>query len=140
MALVLIMTVALTACGGSDGGSDGEAVKFIVGTETAETSNTAKALKEMEANIEEASGGTVDVEVHYSGVLGSESEMLEQLQMGSVNLVLPGSTLLTAYDERFAIWDIPFLFTSYEAVEEAVNGELGEKWNEIMAEYDFDWG
>ncbi len=138
VALVLIMTVALTACGGSDGGSDGETVKFIVGTETSEASNTAKALKEMEANIEEASGGTVDVEVHYSGVLGSESEMLEQLQMGSVNLVLPGSTLLTAYDERFAIWDIPFLFTSYEAVEEAVNGELGEKWNEIMAEYDFD--
>lgn len=137
ISLTLILAFAVTACGSGGSSGSGDTVKFIVGTGTSENSNTAKALKEMEANIEELSEGTVDVEVYYSETLGSESEMIEQLAMGSVNLVLPGSTLLSAYDERFGIWDIPFLFTSYEAIDEALAGELGEEWDSWMEEYDF---
>lgn len=136
ISLTLALAFAVTACGGS-GSESSDAVKFIVGTGTAETSNTAKALKEMETNIEELSEGTVDVQVYYSETLGSESEMIEQLSMGSVNLVLPGSTLLTSYDDRFGIWDIPFLFTSYEAVDEALAGDLGQQWDSWMEEYGY---
>ena len=80
ISLTLALAFAVTACGGS-GSESSDAVKFIVGTGTAETSNTAKALKEMETNIEELSEGTVDVQVYYSETLGSESEMIEQLSM-----------------------------------------------------------
>lgn len=136
-ALTVTLALAVTACGGGGSNSGGDTVKFIVGTGTAETSNTAKALKAMEKDIEEKSEGTVDVEVYYSETLGSESEMIEQLSMGSVNLVLPGSTLLTSYDSKFGIWDIPFLFTSYEAVDEALAGDLGDQWDSWMEEYGY---
>jgi tripartite ATP-independent transporter DctP family solute receptor len=63
--------------------------------------------------------------------------MIEQLSMGSVNLVLPGSTLLTSYDKRFGIWDIPFLFTSYEAIDTALAGDLGQQWDSWMDEYGY---
>ena len=80
--VVLVMVFSFVGCGGGSNSDDVKATTFIVGTETAETSNTAKALKNMEEYIETQSDGAIDVQIHYSGVIGSESEKLEQVHMG----------------------------------------------------------
>ena len=143
--VVLVMLATFAGCGetgsnGSDSNNDksSDPVVFIVGTETAETSNTAKALKEMEKQIEENSDGAVDVQLNFSGVLGSEAEMIEQTLMGSVQMVMPSSSLFVSYDAKFGIFDIPFLFSSNEAVEKAYAGELGEMYNGWMDDLGFE--
>lgn len=137
--VVLIMVFSFVGCGGGSNSDDVKATTFIVGTETAETSNTAKALKNMEEYIETQSDGAIDVQIHYSGVLGSESEMLEQVQMGGggVNLVLPSSSLFVSYNDKFSIWDIPFLFTSHDAVVNAYKGDLGDEYNSWLEDAGF---
>ena len=136
LAVVLIVSTAMvfTSCG--SGNSD-ETVKFVIGTAAAESTNTGKALAELEKNIEEATDGRIDVQVQYSGVIGDETDMIEQVQMGTIQMTLPSSSLFTAYGDEFAIWDVPFLFNSYDAIKAAYNGELGEEYASWMADNGF---
>ena len=142
--IVSVMMTTFVGCGDKESGESngnsetGKLVTFIVGTETAETSNTAKALKEMKTWIEENSEGSVDVQLNFSGVLGSESEMIEQTLMGSVQMVMPSSSLFVSYDQKFGIFDIPFMFSTNEAVEKAYDGELGKMYNGWMDNLGFD--
>lgn len=135
LSLVTSLSLVFTSCGGG-GGSD-ETVKFVIGTAAAETTNTGKALAELEKSIETATDGKVDVQVQYSGVVGDETDMVEQIQMGTLHMTLPSSSLFTSYSDQFAIWDVPFLFNSYDAIKKAYNGELGEKYASWMADEGF---
>lgn len=141
LAIILIMTLVftMTACGGGESGegSSGEPVTFVVGTEAPQDSTTGQLLEGFKSRVEEKSEGTVKVQIEYSAVLGSESQMVEQVQLGTLDLVLPGSAILAAYDERCEIFDIPFLFKDNQAVLEAYEGEIGEEYNAWLEEQGF---
>ena len=138
LTMIFTFAVTMTGCGGgSDSASSDNPVKFVVGTAAAETTNTGKALAELEKNVEEATDGAIDVDVQYSGVVGDETDMVEQIQMGTLQMALPSSSLFTSYGDKFAIWDIPFLFDSYDKIKEAYNGELGEQYSSWLADEGF---
>lgn len=138
--MVLVMSMIMlygTGCG-SDDSSSGGTIKFTVGSETSDNTNTGKALKKFEESLEERTDGKVDVDLQLNGVIGADVEMIEQVQMGSIQMTLPSSSLFNSYDERLGIWDIPFLFESNQAVQDAYNGELGEQYDSWMAEQGFE--
>lgn len=134
LVLILVIGVMFTACGGS---GDSGAKTFTIGTAAAEESHTGEALAELEKNIEAATDGAIEVDVQYNGVIGDETDMVEQVQMGTIQMALPSSSLFTSYNDKFAIWDVPFLFNSYDAIEAAYNGELGEQYASWMADEGF---
>ncbi len=129
MGLILALVFALNACGGTSEEAEvneSESIIFAVGTVESGESATGNAMKTFETYVEENTDGIVDVQVHNDGVLGGEREILESVKMGTVQLCVPGSAQFTAYDPKFAILDLPFLFPSLEANLEAWNGELGD--------------
>lgn len=83
--------------------------------------------------VEEASGGKIKVDHYPNGALGGDTEMLEGCAMNTIQICNPAISVLTTYDEKFGILDMPFLFDDYESELKAVNeGKLGDEFDKML--------
>jgi tripartite ATP-independent transporter DctP family solute receptor len=95
---------------------------------------TMKAMREVFAKeIEEGSGGKIKVELYPNGQLGGDRELCEAVQLGTIQMAIPASSVLSGFDKRIQVLDLPYLFTTRQAAFSAVDGILGEKLNSYMA-------
>lgn len=124
--LALTLAVTLTACGGDTGTEDGgagEAAAGADGTYTITIGNTgseqcsdfagATAFKEY---VEANSGGRISVQLMFNGVLGSDREHLESVQMGACTMLSTGLTQYTNFITDLTALDSPFMFESADDV------------------------
>lgn len=87
--------------------------------------------------IEKKSGGQIKVELYPNAQLGSDRELTEAVQMGTLTIAIPASSGLGGFDKRIQVLDMPYLFTSREAAFEALDGELGQKLDEYLLKKGF---
>lgn len=145
--LTMAMLLSLAACGSggqpaapntSGSGADGSAeYTFIIAHADPEDGPLHQNLLEFEAYVEENTDGRMDVQVFGNGLLGGDREVLESINLGTIQMGNMASSNMTAYGEQFALYELPFLFNSFEAATAAYDGELGEIYNEWMAEAGF---
>lgn len=83
-------------------------------------------------DIEEKSGGRISVELYPNGQLGGDRELIESVQLGTVQVAIPATSALAGFDKRFQVFDLPFLFKSKETAFKALDGELGHKVDELL--------
>jgi C4-dicarboxylate-binding protein DctP len=114
--------VALAACGGS-GGTDGGAasaptlyvIKFphVVAPATPK-GQMAQRFKEL---AEERFPGRVRVEVYPSAQLMEDTESIEALAFGEIQMIAVSLSLFDRLTQQFQVFDLPFLFPNLAAVE-----------------------
>ncbi|HEY8486826.1 MAG TPA: DctP family TRAP transporter solute-binding subunit [Limnochordales bacterium] len=90
---------------------------------------TANSLYQQDAEdfkrlVEQRSGGRIRVDVFCCGQLGRQRELVEQVQLGTLEMVVSSSEMVGIVPE-FAVWDLPFLFDSREEIQRAVEGPFG---------------
>lgn len=73
--------------------------------------------------VNEYSNGTVTVEVHSSGTLGDEAELLDGVRMGTIDMALINSSQLASYCSKFSVLSLPFLFEDFDHVEAVTANE-----------------
>ena len=137
--LSLVMVFAMTACGGG-GGSDsgGDQVTVLkIGHVEAEDRSVHKALLNMKDKIEEQTDGRISVEIYPNAELGGDEELCEQVAQGTIQMALPSTSVITAYDEKIGILDMPYLFKDAQAAFDALDGELGDQIDEWIADRGF---
>lgn len=66
--------------------------------------------------LSELSGGTIEVKVVSDSQLGTDREMIEGMQMGTVDMVLCMNSSLGAFMPELQVFDLPFLFTNRDQV------------------------
>jgi tripartite ATP-independent transporter DctP family solute receptor len=78
--------------------------------------------------------GRIKVEVYPNAQLGGERDMVEGLQIGSVDLVLtaPSVAASIANERKVFLFDMPFIFKDYDAVSRMLEGDIG---NEMVKNY-----
>lgn len=87
------------------------------------------ALKQFKQRVEERTGGKVAVNVYDSGSLGGELEMMEQMNLGTLeSSVIMSGSFWERYDTAANVSLIPFLFESLESARKAWAGEFGDKF------------
>ena len=67
------------------------------------------------------------VEVYPAQQLGSAQEMIEGMQMGTIEATLLPTAKFGGFDQTMNILDMPFLFPDEDTLYEIMNGELGEQ-------------
>lgn len=105
---------------------------------TTETSTWAEAGRQFGELMEKATGGKVKVNVYAADQLtnGNQSEGIQALIDGDpVQVSLHSNLIYSAFDPRFNVVSLPFLFDSVEDADEKLDGEAGEKLKEILNEY-----
>ena len=140
--IVLSLSIVfLSACN-----SDEETVTLQFGHALSEDTEQAKKIEEMAESIEEQTEGRVKFEIYPNSQLGSETEMLQQLDVGAMNglAIMVGS--MQTMDMRLAIEDLPYMWPSEEEARLAYEGEFGDYLADIVDTYDMhtagymEWG
>jgi TRAP-type transport system periplasmic protein len=135
MSVMLIFVLA--ACGGetsTEGGSsegsgekgNKETITLKVGHTLSDTSHYQEGLKKFKELLEEKSNGQFQVEIFPNGALGGEREMIEGLQIGSVDLVLTSTGPMSGFVPEITVVDLPFLFRNAEHAHKVLDGEIGQ--------------
>ncbi len=83
-------------------------------------------------DIEEKSGGRISVELYPNAQLGGDRELIESVQLGTVQVAIPATSALAGFDKRFQVFDLPFLFKSKETAFKALDGELGKTVDKLL--------
>ena len=105
---------------------------------TTETSTWAQAGRKFGELMEQATGGKIKVEVYAADQLtgGNQSEGIQALMNGDpVQISMHSNLIYSAFDPRFNVVSLPFLFDSVEDADAKLDGEAGEKLKEILDEY-----
>lgn len=93
-----------------------------------ETQSTHIAAAEVfKPYVEEASEGRIKVELYPNGQLGGDRQAIESVQLGTVHMTIPAVAVLSGFEPKFQVFDLPFVFKSKEAAYKALDGELGDR-------------
>jgi C4-dicarboxylate-binding protein DctP len=91
-----------------------------------DTPNAQAALRFKE-EVEEKSNGQINIEVLPAAQVGGDVEIIEQIQMGLVDIGIPPTATLGNFEPRMQILDLPFLLSDYETMVTVLDGEVGRE-------------
>ena len=139
----LLLTIAtivslfvLTACGGGakEGsnkngsvGQDGEPITIKVGHISPDGQAYSVGFEEYAKAVEEATDGQVKFEIFGNGALGGERELLEGVQLGTLDMSLITTGVVTNFAPQVAVIEFPFLFRDLDHAYKTLDGEIGQE-------------
>ena len=103
----------------------------------AEDRSTHKSLLKFKEYVEKESNNRVSIEIFPNGLLGGDKESIEGVELGTIQMSLPAVSVLSSYDPKFGLIDMPFLFKSDEAIFKALDNELGANYDKTLEEKGF---
>jgi tripartite ATP-independent transporter DctP family solute receptor len=80
------------------------------------------------------SGGKMKVNVFPGGTLGGDAANVSALQGGTIDLVMLNSGILGAQVKDFEVFDFPFMFASAKEADAVVDGPFGQKLHAKLLE------
>ena len=86
--------------------------------------------------LEEAKPGRFEVSFFPNRQLGDEKEMVQGMQLGTVDAGLITNSIVANVAPSFQINDLPFLYANSEQAHRILDGELGQKLFDDLAEKD----
>jgi len=95
--------------------------------------NTA-AMDRFSELVNEATGGEVTVDVFHGGVLGSQPDAIEQVQLGAIEIGNFNLGPIGPMVKEANLVSLPFIFKSVPHMFRVLEGEAGETLAAAMAE------
>lgn len=139
IALILAVVMVFSLCACSNGGNNGDdsntpsgtanytgpSYTLTLGHVIADGTPTDEGADKFAQLVDEASGGKIKIEVYPNSALGDNRAMLESVQQGTIDMVLPAVANLAAFTSSTKLFDMPFLFENDEHAEAVLDGEVG---------------
>jgi tripartite ATP-independent transporter DctP family solute receptor len=132
--LIVIMAIACISTIFAQGGEETASTEAKKGQYVIKTgigyndqSLQFKTLEFMKEHLEEATDGVVTMELYHSSTLGDDLAILEGLQLGTVEMFCGTIGPAAQWSSAVKLFDLPFLFTSYEEVDALLDGPVGQK-------------
>ena len=85
------------------------------------------AMEYMAERTYEYSEGKMRIDVYPSQQLGTERELLELLQIGSVDITKVSSSVIEGFDPIYKVFSVPFLFVDEDHRYRVWDGEIGRE-------------
>jgi len=83
------------------------------------------AMEFMGDRLAELSGGSVRLDIYPSGVLGSEVQCIEQLQVGSLAITKTSAASMENFIPVMSVYGLPYLFRDVDHYWEVLTGPIG---------------
>ena len=131
--LVLGLLAAALLVGGVVPAGAQDTYKIKVAYVVPETQSTHIAAKEVfKKYVEAQSKGKIQVELYPNGQLGGDRQAIEAVQLGTIQMTIPAVAVLSGFEPRFQVFDLPFLFKDKQAAYKALDGDLGNALNAAL--------
>ena len=85
-----------------------------------------KGMVHMAERLEHYSGGQMRMDIYPSGQLGSEREMVELVQIGSLDMTKVSTSPLEAFVPIMKVFSLPYVFRSKEHSHKVLDSEIGQ--------------
>ncbi len=120
-----LLGIAVLALSGTAVAEEPIVIKFshVVAVDTPK----GKGAEKFKQLAEERTKGRVKVEVYPNSQLYKDKEEVEALQLGAVQMLAPSLAKFGPLGVReFEVFDLPYLFDSYEDLNKITNGPVGQ--------------
>ncbi|MFC0246376.1 TRAP transporter substrate-binding protein [Falsochrobactrum ovis] len=84
--------------------------------------------------VEEKTDGRIKIDTFGNGVLGSEPDMQASVQAGFIDIMVGPTPNLVGVVPQFMIYDLPFFYKDFDAVDAVMDGEVGEELFALLKE------
>ncbi|KAE8438924.1 DctP family TRAP transporter solute-binding subunit [Vreelandella piezotolerans] len=111
------------------------ATNISLGHTLSSTSHYSVGAEAFKETLERLSDGAFTVTEHASGSLGGEREMIEGLQIGTVDVVITSSGPLGNFVPETYVLDLPFLFESYDQARCVLDSDIGDELLAKMSDH-----
>ncbi len=85
------------------------------------------AMVFMQEKLDSLSGGTLQLQIYPSQQLGTERQLLELLQLGSLGMTKVASAVLEGFAPEYTVLSLPYLFRNEAHRYDVLGGEVGRK-------------
>lgn len=109
---------------------------LVIGHSLSPTSHYGVGAQAFLDTLAELSGGAFTGEQAPAGQLGGERDMIEGLQIGSLDLVITSTGPLGNFVPEVLALDLPFLFRDYDHARTVLDGEIGQELLDAIGEND----
>ncbi|KLN57296.1 TRAP transporter substrate-binding protein [Variovorax paradoxus] len=86
----------------------------------------------LQANLKAAVGDAIRIDYFPNNQLGKESDVVQQVKVGSVDMMVTGSSIFATISPEIGILDLGYLFDSYAHAGKALEGPAGATLNELL--------
>lgn len=112
--LSIVMVFSLCACGGNDSADGSKPVAIKIAHANTEDHPTHQAFLKFKELFEAATDGRYEVTIYPNGQLGSDSEILEAVKGGTIQMANSVTSWLANYSPEFFVFDVPYAFPTEE--------------------------
>jgi tripartite ATP-independent transporter DctP family solute receptor len=85
------------------------------------------AVESMGKKLDAATGGRLKIQVYPGGVLGGEKEMIEQTQVGAINLLRTSLGPVGTVVPEVNVFNMPFVFRDIAHMRAVIDGPIGDE-------------
>jgi len=86
-----------------------------------------KGLEELKRLLEEKAGGKMEIEIFPSEQLGSETQCLEKVQAGTLDITKVSAVTIGNFVPSYQIFGLPYLFRDEQHYWKVLEGPVGEE-------------
>ena len=138
--LASLMLLTLAACGGApdktpadkdtqtpeaSNGEDWPQVTLVLGHASSEDSAINDDAEYIKDAVAKATNGTVNVEIYSGSTLGTEVQMFEGMQAGTVDMMIVPPSILVSFISDFGIFELPYLVQGFDHAKAVWDSEVG---------------
>ena len=135
MALLVMVTFIMAGCGGNKAAQPPKApdkvtVKLAHNLPTSH--HLARGMESFAQKVNEKSKGNIQVNIYPSGQLFNDKSMNDAIMTSGVEMGLNSVAMWSSVIPSMEIFDVPFLFPSYDRIKKALDSGVGDKMSKEM--------
>ncbi|MBD3284642.1 DctP family TRAP transporter solute-binding subunit [Candidatus Uhrbacteria bacterium] len=142
MTLMLLLGAAVLFAGGQSEAATGAqqelpTVRWKLSHTTDPDGTYHKGALAFKEYVEDKTNGKLIIDIHHSGVLGWEREVLEAMQIGTIEATIPSLGPFAVFVPSYNVFNLPFTFQGPEHMLEAYKSPVMDKLKEAAEEEGF---
>ncbi|MFA5447945.1 MAG: TRAP transporter substrate-binding protein [Sphaerochaeta sp.] len=130
--VVLLLATVLFAQGGAE---KSDVLRFKLAENQPANNPISKGMLMFADLVKEKTDGKVLIEVYMDAQLGSESETIDQVQAGTLDLARINTSALASTADEVGVFTLPYVFTGMEQKYKVLDGEVGKSVIEALKKY-----
>lgn len=126
LALALCLVMVFSLCAISASADSDPYIYLALAHNMAEDHAVNVALTQWAADVYEKSEGSIEIEIFFGGTLGSETECLQQVQAGTLEMTKVSAGSLGDFATEWNCLSVPYVFTDRDHLYNVMNGEIAQ--------------
>lgn len=123
---VFIVAILLLASCGTSTSSDDEQIVWKFSFDNKIDHPWGKTAQKFANLVEKRTDGRIKVKLYPNGQLGGETDIINQIQSGAVDMTITGETMAN-WAPKAALMSVPYALDSQKQMRKVINGEVGQE-------------